>query len=347
MQTSVLTGLLDANQRFALDARGTTNHLPMALVALSRIGASDRQLEDFFRGWETNRALPRVENALSVNDDNWARYVGDSAAFDALSGYFRQRIAREGIGSVVQASFPALQRGAASNAFHSLIRLAYAIECGHPGEAAAGLASLTASYLDLGEYIDYGKAHQASTVNEALARLSRGLHGTSHGQGSIVATLKAVAADPRFSRALLLPPLPSTRLLGDLASAAIALYWQTANFTVLHMVTFTHAARVIFSRYPALLSPPTITALWTAYCAAYAAVGAPPLDEDDLVAANPGLSWPEIFAAAAASRDDHVIKMVYTCSEEERHYGNRHDGNQQGNRLYQAVASRLVLRGEA
>ena len=49
--------LLDANQSFALNGRGTTNHCPMALHALHEMGASPRQLRRFFAHWQTTQAL--------------------------------------------------------------------------------------------------------------------------------------------------------------------------------------------------------------------------------------------------------------------------------------------------
>ena len=57
-----LYALLDANQAFALNGRGTTNHCPMALHALHEMGASPRQLQHFFTHWQTTQALPAGEN---------------------------------------------------------------------------------------------------------------------------------------------------------------------------------------------------------------------------------------------------------------------------------------------
>jgi len=59
MSNAVLSRLLDDNSRFDLANRGTVNHLPMALYALSQLGASDARLDEYFRWWEENRALPR------------------------------------------------------------------------------------------------------------------------------------------------------------------------------------------------------------------------------------------------------------------------------------------------
>ena len=46
---STLKRLPNDNERFDFAGRGTANHLPMALYALSRIEATDEPLKDYFR----------------------------------------------------------------------------------------------------------------------------------------------------------------------------------------------------------------------------------------------------------------------------------------------------------
>jgi hypothetical protein len=104
------------------------------------------------------------------------------------------------------------------------------------------------------------------------------------------------------------------------------------------MVTASHAARVLFERFPHLASHDALHALWRAACAAYASVGAPPPAEPPVVVVAATPSWPEIFAGAVVNNDDHVIKMTYTCDCEGRRYGNP---------VYQAAAARLVAVGKA
>src|ERR1044071_7164054 len=76
---SALERLLTDNVRFDLGNRGTVNHLPMALVAMSRMGAGDDRLIEYFRWWEDNRALPRSESGRKVDD--WQQHIGDAAMF--------------------------------------------------------------------------------------------------------------------------------------------------------------------------------------------------------------------------------------------------------------------------
>jgi hypothetical protein len=165
--------------------------------------------------------------------------------------------------------------GQGAAAFHGLIRLAYGIEADHVGEVGAGLATICSRYVDLG--LNFDEAPPTASVEAAFARIAEALGGAVFTGGGIIGDMRA-AADPRFAAAFSLPPI-GRALLEDLARQSIALYWQTSNFTVLHMVTTLHAARVLFGRYPHLASDDAIRALWAAACAAYASVGAPPLAE--------------------------------------------------------------------
>jgi hypothetical protein len=146
--------------------------------------------------------------------------------------------------------------------------------------------------------------------------------------------MQAAAADLHFIASLSRLDLPPAGVLADLARLAIRLYGQTADFTVLHLVTTCHAARVVFCKYPELLTKKAAEALWLAACAAYASIGAPMPMSPSLSAWLP--NWPDICTRAVACDDDHVIKMTYTCRCEEAHYGDV---------LYRAAAARLVAAG--
>lgn len=330
MQNAILRRLLDDNRRFDLTNRGTVNHLPMALYALARIGATDERLIEYFRRWETTRALPRIESERPVEQDDWARHIGDPAMFSALWAYFAHRVAEQGAGKVIGQVFPRVSGGIAAAAFHGLIRLAYGIEADHAGEIGAGLATLCARYADLGLS---QRADVVDRVEEGFARIAAQLSGAPFAGQGITGRMAAATADPRFSAGFSLPSF-GAEFISDFARIAIALYWQTSNFTVLHLVTGTHAARVLFEAYPHLASGEALAAFWGAACAAYASIGAPPMSRSTAPTEKP--PWSSIFAGAIGSDDDHVIKLTYSCYCESIRYGNP---------LYQAAAAHVVAAG--
>ncbi|HWA62770.1 MAG TPA: questin oxidase family protein [Caulobacteraceae bacterium] len=329
---SVLDRLLDENTRFAMNHRGTFNHLPMALTALARLGASDARLRQYFDWWEVNRALPRAGEEAAVGRGNWRDGLGRRAAFAPLADDLKRAIAAEGADAIAVEIGPAVVDAPGSLAFHAAIRLAYGLEAGHDGEIAAGLACWVAGRADLGLAALVAARPSAASVREGLDAIAAAVGGRPPMSGSITGAMAKVAADPAFRDALTGAPAKGAELLPLLERAAVRLYWQVPNFTLLHLATGAHAARVIAERWPALAQGVFADALWADWCAAYATVGAPRFE--DRAPDGPAAGWPQIFAAAAASDDDHVIKLTWTCFDETRRRG----GDE-----WRIVATRLTL----
>jgi hypothetical protein len=105
-------------------------------------------------------------------------------------------------------------------------------------------------------------------------------------------------------------------VMAQLRAAALALYWQTDDFVALHMLTGTHAARIVLSHLPEAMARRLLPELWTAFCTAYVVVGAPPLRALPIPQIKE--DWPALFAQALASDDDHDIKLAHACFDENR-----------------------------
>ena len=309
-----LHNLLDANQQFALNGRGTTNHCPMALHALTEMGADEARLNDFFAYWLRDKALPAspVSGLADEGQDPEAR-------FSQLRADFSGKVAKEGWQPLF-AQIVAQGISPASGAFHPMIRLACAIENGHQGEQAAALAAWHCKPLHLPQ----GLGAPCPDLPALLARLHETLGGWHSNLRWITARLRQVAEMPSFVQAL---PNSLARqkltqkhdgpddLLGTLAELALALYWQTRDFTVLHLVTGTRAASLIAAQLGEPLRGDFIRLLWQGVAAAYVTVGAPALGAPrwpDLGA----ISWQQVTTLAIASDDDHCIKLVHTCWRE-------------------------------
>ena len=104
--------------------------------------------------------------------------------------------------------------------------------------------------------------------------------------------------------------------LGDLAKIAALLFLATGDFTVLHLVTACHATRVL-QRY---LAADAVDHLAVAMLAAYASIGRPDFD----AAPQPAHDlpdWASLAARVIPSDDEHDLKLVYSCQQEEEQYG--------------------------
>ncbi|MFM8691535.1 MAG: questin oxidase family protein [Limnohabitans sp.] len=320
-----LVGLLTAGAAHAPeDADGQANPLPVALVALDRLGAAPERLVAF-----AQRHGPRLQAAPPAQPwpagDPWPDRLGRPEAWPAYRALFTEWIEQEGASDMLGQVLPGLMPGVGAAGFQGLIRTASAVRCGHLGALADGLAWWACRHLPLGalHHPLAGTARVPATedpealLRELPARRSRQRSGSD--------PLLDVARDGRVNRV-------AARLLVDghtlerLARTAAFAYAHTGNFTALHLVTGTHALRVL-TRF---LDEPLVA--WAWYWQAFAhAVVAARLQPAAAVEPRP---WKSLIARALTQDDPHAVTLVESCLEEERAYARR------GETLWRLAASR-------
>lgn len=308
---------------------GLANHLPMAWLALARLGASEARLREFATRYVADKALrPARQRQPWPAGDAWAGRLGRRAAWPRYLDLFEEWIAHEGAADVLAQVLPTLMPGVGAAAFHGLIRTAAGVQAGHPGEVAQGLALWASWHQPLGPWPEVrGSARPQADPAVLLRKLPA---GTSTA-GLIADRMNAAAADGTVNAV-------AVRLAIDegtperLARAAVFAYAQTGNFTALHLVTGTHAMRVL-ARFvePGADRLAAWRWFWQAY--AHGVVAARLAPAATAVMLRP---WADIVAAALASDDEHVVKLVDAAREEERCYG----GDD-----WQRAASRAVMAG--
>ena len=302
----VLFRLLDANRGIASSGQ-FSNHLPMALAALYRLGAGIAQLESFDRFYQ--KAESSDLSAVAKHAES-PRPVN---RFSVLSLHFEQRVAHEGACAVMAELFTNMPFAPATGAFHALIRIAHGLDVGHAGEIAAGLAA----YIDGHMPLENGPTRPATATGVAaqLAKMSPMLSDIEVKGDFIIRHLSTVANDARFAEALTMPPA-SADLLQELAHAAIALYATTQDFTALHLVTGLHAVRTVFDHLPVALGRSLLPAVWRAFVCAWASFGAPVVPDLPRLDDAALLPWPTLFALAIDSNNDHCIKLTWAAWSE-------------------------------
>ena len=308
------------------DADGLTNHLPMALLALHHLGAGPERLAAFAQGYAP-RLLPAQPPQPWPPGDPWPDRLGRPEAWAGYRALFTEWIAQEGATDLLGQVLPQLMPGVGAAGFHGLIRTASAVRCGHLGELAAGLAYWASRHLRLGALHNLLAGTARAPATEDPVALLRELPARRSRQRLISDQLLDVARDGRVNRV-------AARLMVDghtlerLARSAALAYAHTGNFTALHLVTSTHALRVL-TRF---LDEPLVAWAWHWQAFAHAVVAAR-LQPSGEVALRP---WKVIIARALGQDDEHVIKLVEVCLEEERAYARR------GETLWRQAASRAV-----
>jgi hypothetical protein len=208
-----------------------------------------------------------------------------------------------------------------------MIRTASAVRCGHAGEVAEGLAYWSCRYLPLGVLPDAPRTGRGAHTDPVA--LLRRLRASPSEARLIVERMHQAAQDGAVnavaSRLIVTEDTP--RLLARAAAQALA---GSGNFTALHLVTATHAMRVL-TRF---VDEPLVA--WRSFWQAYAhAVVAARLQRQAPAVLR---SWEELERAALGSDDDHVIKLVDSCREEERAWG------EPGQTLWRQAASQYMAR---
>lgn len=268
---------------------GLFSHLPMALLALDRLGGDDARLRAF---------------AAVYSKDLRPKSAPEAEA----TSKFEREVDERGAAGAIAEAMPRLADGVGAQAFHGLIRLAYAVDSGDDVDVPDALAAWTLGYsalpavADVEPFATFADAFEAITNDD---RLPRELEGRS-----ISGRIAQVAALPAFQR---YRAGVAHFDLREIAIIAARVFASTGDFTALHMVTSCHAMRVL----DAFLPPRARGAFTTALLGAYVTIGRPPI-------AVPAIDVPDdaaIAARAVASDDDHDLKLVYSCLREEAEYG--------------------------
>ncbi len=304
---TVLHTLLDRSAELPAEYRGgLTNHLPMALHALQQLGASDARLVDFQARYATRFGTSRMPVPAPRRWADWTAHRGDWDAFDPLRAHFAAALAEEGASAVLTDALPSMWTGMAAAAFHGPIRAAHAVEIGHAGELATALGYWAARW----QAVEAAPTTQPGLEFDAWFDrfVEAGASELLDAPLISAAIAKAGATVPfQADAARLVEPADP---VGTLARHGARLYAQSRNFTVLHIVTAARAVRVL-----AAFSAPDARALWPAVAAALMAAQVQRRD----AFTGGSATWAEVKAAAIASDDEHVIKLVHACAEHAMH----------------------------
>ena len=304
---ALLHALLDAGQAWSATYRGAlSSHLPMAQQALLEMGASAERLRAWSEGCETMlepRGAPRPARIVPARD------LGRPDSDASWRAHFASRMSGLGQDAALREALALLLPGAGAAAFHGLIRTGHAVLAAHSGELAAGLAHWAASSLPL----PMAPADPVMTTSAWLGALASLPPPARPATGLIFDRMQAWGATPGFAEAACgLQRTPGT--LRDIALLAARTYAATGNFTVLHLLTASHAMAVLEPWWP---TPELPEGFVVAAAAGLLASGAAPALQLDHLPSRP---WPALISAACAQDDAHVIKLTHAAWRLERRW---------------------------
>ena len=312
------------------------NHLPMVLVALHRMGASDERLEAYCELYrEQNELVPVPEPIGKITRDDWRKFLGEREREGDYRAFFAGEVARLGATPAAVLYLPELIPGIAASATHALMRMAYATLTDSDEETAVSLGYWAATYLPLGPW----RGAKPSTDDPAgVLAFMYGPKAFRHVEPErdlLWHFMRAVAAKPEFAPVVdMLAIGPETH--DRAARLSLALYAATLDFCALHALTGMHWLRLMAPRTPDPAAG--FRYFWQAIASLVPKMGFPALPSADQLEAwrrMPLPGWPEIFSEAVTRDDEHDLSLTFSAGEEFKHYGDR---------LYQySAAKRLNL----
>lgn len=304
--------LVDAARFDAEYGASLSNHLPMALVALARLGASDERLAEFAQRYAARLHVAAAAEPWPAGDA-WRAHLGRPRAWPAYRALFRDWLRHEGAADVLAQTLPELMAGVGAAAFHGPIRAAYALAANHADELADALAYWACRWFPLGEPAGSGSVADPAALIGALDVADELPEAPLISQ-----RMASAAAHPRFAPLADRLHVDLRSTLPRLAHLAAERYAAGADFTVLHLVTSAHAMQGLL---PWLDDDSARRDALAHYARAWLAGWATRPAHD---AAQPPLAvlpWPEIVARVIESDDDHAIKLVDSCRELEKSVG--------------------------
>ena len=310
------------------------NHLPMVLVAMHRLGASDERLKEYFATYrEMNHLVPPPPHLAPIARESWDVALGDRARERDYREFFETEVARIGARAAISIYLPRLVPGLAASATHGLMRLAYGVMRDDRQEIAVALGYWSATYLELG----LAGRTQPLTDDpvDVLVRM-RPISAFQHVEPELDLLwhfMRAMSAKPEFRPVvdwLAVGPGTAARM----REASLALFAGTMDFCALHALTGCHWLRLLNPVAPD--AGLILRYFWQAIASLYPKLDFPNLPSAEALDAwrrRPCPDWPEIAARAVQSDDEHDLSLTFSAREEHRMFGDR---------LYQVVAARRL-----
>ena len=262
--------------------------MPMTLCAITGLGGPPHALLAYRDQYKKKLHEIPVTSA----DRDWRKGIGQNESYPSLLAWFTGQVAEKGIESTVSEYLPEFIGSLAMEAFHPIIRLAYAIDFKSQAETAAALAYMASSHRNVPLDVD----HTVDLQNEIKAQASTGPR--SFKKAGFTRNICELLDDDDY-------PVGRAREISEAAIIALDLFRSTRNFFALHMVTATQAVRICSELIDKKLA---LAALTGGLLAAHQVVGSPDFDRDCPLPVNNRLD------------NEHNFKYAWACLSEYLYY---------------------------
>ncbi|AEO54420.1 hypothetical protein MYCTH_2296978 [Thermothelomyces thermophilus ATCC 42464] len=337
------------------------NHLPHILCSAYHLGATPEQLYHIY-DVESKTLEPWTDSPAQIAEDDWRDFLGDKRYQRAYVDFFEDALAmkhaynwKELIEKYMFKGDEPLVNGLIGGLGHPLIHLGYAYEFDSREIATEALGLAATQYNFLHRYIDdpsYTRPAPFSSTSplELLDRLASDTRFDGLFREPGYANIEPLFRDHEdllleYWNAWDLRPSGSGSAGGANADplalfrasqeAAVALLVATVrpgthayNFFLVHVLTASHAVRILLPVLPPRFHVPVVRQWWLLALAVYVAVLRPRVDRDYVPRDLKGKSWRYVEQRALTSEwatDAHYVKAIRAMREAARTWGDVHD----------------------
>lgn len=286
------------------------NHLNMALYALHKMGANDERLHGYAKAYiSENQLTTAQEPEMSINKDNYKSYFGNRHSYSAFVVYYQSELDLKDKEVVLGEYVKQFVDGFSGDAFHGLIRLAYAVLLDDSDEIAKALAYMSQCYHP------FEMKEPLATISDPIGHLVSLSQVDAYKNFEFTRPLIAGRMADIYDTSLFHQEVRG--LSEDLLSleqvipVVIELYGRTLDFTMLHGLTSTHALVVLKPYFDDM--PSVLQQHFYHLQLAYLSTKCTPIEK--LPTSVEGLEWKAIFGETLKSDDAHVIKVVYSLHQ--------------------------------
>ncbi|KAK3337085.1 hypothetical protein B0T19DRAFT_411458 [Cercophora scortea] len=324
------------------------NHLPHILCSAYLLGAEPHQLHHIYDE-ESKELEPWHASPSEIIQEDWRDFLGDKHYQRAYIDFFEDALAmkhaydwKKVIDAYMLQGKEPLINGLIGGLGHPLIHLGYAYEFDNREIAMEALGLAATQYNFLHKYLDDPSYTRTSPFSSS----------------SPTDLLDKVANDPRFDGFFKDPGFDNVEPIFQEHESLILEYWNAwdltdpakqfresqeaavallvatvkpgthaYNFFIVHLLTTSHAVRILLPFLPAKFHLSLVRQWWLLTLAVYIAELRPKIDPD-YIGDPKGKSWNYVEYKALNSQwstDAHYVKAIRAIREAARTWGDVHD----------------------
>lgn len=310
----------DYGERYSPYMRNLVNHLPMGQLALYKLINNVEYVKEYSEDYVERIQINPVKD-LYQKSDSLEETLGVRDSYEAALDIIKKKIDHENIHSMIDDILNRYSLGMSSGLFHTLIRLAYAVE-GYDidkdfiDEVARALAYYITGYRQADRF---HRQISRSQVIEEMTSLEENLHIKKilDSYDSLGQRMKALYNSDKYLKKAFVIEGDGEEKIRGLLDLLIPTYRNSKNIVVLHCITGLHALIVLkdyFKDFEEAID------IFTSCVITHLSV-VDNLKFENAFSNHTEQSWDCLKFKAAQSSDVHAIKLSYSSYELDKLYG--------------------------